>query len=291
MKKIITLFAILIATKSFAQTDSFEVKETKIAKAYNFLTMAKKEESRVWKINVLPFLVPQEFLDQRYVEYSNNSWSSSKRIISYNNILNSRPIIISFEKRLTPSFSICIESNFKITSYNTYEMHEHYELFDSIGKQFLRTTLSNPQYNNVTEINGILTGELRYYYKMKRRMHKHHLANNFSADYFSFKASRNIMSTSNNYYLAYNPLISLSSIIEDNTQRSFFDNNNICIVYGLQRRFLKYCFLDFQFGLKYKYSHFTNGDPFLFSNTLIPVNSSKINRFIPTANLRFGVAF
>lgn len=267
MKKFFLLFvSTFICLTSIAQTavDSFEVKENKMIKTYNFLTMARTEELSVWKFKALPFN-----LDKIQITYLGT------------------PIVIAYERKLSPNFSFQIESKCNLfdVGENT-DTIKYYNAIDSTKIEYYPMGYSS---SKKLIFNWSMAAEVRYYYNMKRKMHKKHHSNNFSANYLALKISKNVLQTGIDFYeMRYqmeNPLADLN-------KHPFYDNN-ISMYYGIQRRFLKVFFFDIQLGGAYRYG----SDVPYWKNYIVsanaPVRTEKINapRFVAVTNFRLGFAF
>ena len=259
MKKLITLLLLIASSNLFAQTDSFEVKETKLVKAYNFLTMAKKEERKVWKVDAFPFLMSNLNMLWNKYEFFNSS--------------------LRYEQKISPALSLNIEG---VVDMSKQKIH----ITESSGSLTVF---------DITEYNNKLSLELKWYYNLLKRMHRHHTANNFSASYISVKASRQIYYSSNYIWAPYQSID--NAIYPENSNNPFFadfkkgtfNNNNLTLYHGFQRRFLKIAYFDIQTGVIYKYS-----SPYITANykyTYSPFSSDKLSRILPFLNIKLGFAF
>jgi hypothetical protein len=144
-------------------------------------------------------------------------------------------------------------------------------------------------YDNQYIFSSSLAVEFRYYYNMKRRMHKKHLANNFSASYVAIRGNKNVLCTGIDFY---NMRYDMESPFYDKNKHPFYDNN-ISLYYGIQRRFLKYFFCDIQGGASYRYG---STKPFwnyyyINSNNKIGKEVNLPPRIVGMFNLRVGFAF
>ncbi len=259
MKKLITLLLLIASSNLFAQTDSFEVKETKLVKAYNFLTMAKKEERKVWKVDAFPSILVN-LRGSRQSYYFQTS--------------------ISFEKKVTPKFSYCIQGGIDIYQSSIF----------STSNGSNTTYEYNPTYFNIP-----LSLELKYYYNIGKRMHKHHSANNFSASYFALRYSRmmyysTVYSTQSGGWENEDekPVYSNSPYFTE-FHRGPFNCNYVSIYHGFQRRFLKVGYFDLQTGFMYRYTNSYNRNS---TYVLYKPNSlEKLSRILPSLNIKLGFAF
>jgi hypothetical protein len=267
MKKKFTLFASLFfCLPLYAQSpiDSFEVKENKIMKTYNFLTMARKEELSVWKFKALPI-----------------NFNLGK--ITY----LGTPIVISYEHKLSPNFSFQVESKFNFFPLACAVDTIYYtNALDSNNIKYYPEGYSS--YMKLI-FNCSLAAEMRYYYNMKRKMHKKHHSNNFSANYFAIKASKNVMQTGIDFYeMRYD----MENTFADLNKHPFYDNN-ISLYYGIQRRFLKIFFFDIQLGGAYRYGkdvpYWTNYT--VKSSTAVESQKIYAPRWVAVTNFRIGFAF
>jgi hypothetical protein len=263
-------FLLLIATFYFIQAkaqmaiDSFEVKENKMMKTYNFLTMARTEELSVWKFKALPFN-----LDKAQITYLGT------------------PIIVAYERKLSPNFSFQIESKF-----NLFDVGENTDTIiytNAIDTAKIEYYPMGYSSSKKLIFNWSVAAEMRYYYNMKRKMHKKHHSNNFSANYFALKVSKNVMQTGIDFYQM---RFDMENPLADLNKHPFYDDN-ISLYYGIQRRFLKIFFFDVQLGGAYRYS---NNNAYWVYYTVkpnSPVTSEKISapRFVAVTNFRIGFAF
>lgn len=249
-----------------AQTaiDSFEVKENKMIKTYNFLTMARTEELSVWKFKALPFN-----LDKAQITYLGT------------------PIIVAYEHKLSPNFSFQVESKF-----NLFDVGENVDTIPYINATDTNHIETYPMgYSSSKKLlfNWSLAAEMRYYYNMKRKMHKKHHSNNFSANYFALKISKNVMQTGIDFY---NMRYDMENTLADLNKHPFYDDN-ISLYYGIQRRFLKIFFFDVQLGAAYRYSnnnaYWTNYN--VQPNTAVVSEKISAPRFVGVTNFRIGFAF
>nr|HPI53933.1 hypothetical protein [Chitinophagaceae bacterium] len=227
------LLFIFILTK--AQTDSFEVNQTKFMKTYNFITMANKVETSILKLKVIPLCL--------------NGWSN-KIDISYENV----PIIISYEHKLFPFLSYQIESKNIFFAQRDYygnsilNINKHYEKeeADSIGIYYGEWGTS---VHKKMIFNSSIAAELRYYYNARRKMHRKHGQNNFSGNYLALRGSKNVVQTGYDYH---DMVFKHDNPFPDHNTHPFYDNN-ISLYYGAQRRFLKYFYIDMHAGIAYRY--------------------------------------
>ena len=131
--------------------------------------------------------------------------------------------------------------------------------------------------------------ESRYYYNMKKRMHRKHLANNFSADYLAMRINKNVLCTGTDFY---NIRFDKENPFYDRNKHPFYDNN-ISLFYGIQRRFLKNFFFDIQGGLSYRYS--VNKPSWNFyvvdNNQQLQKITTVPPRWVGMINARLGFAF
>lgn len=228
MKAILLIISMAMMTLIVhAQVDSFNVNESKWKKTYNYLTMAKKAEKSIWKLKILPLQ-----LSDLHSDY-----------ITYENV----PIIFAYEHKITPSLSYQIESKNMF-----YKVGETRTQIPYIG--YGDSNHTNWFYQGVSSskqliFNSSMSAELRYYYFMKRRMHRRHASNNFSADYVALKATKNVVQTGVDYFDA---LYNMENPFPDRNSLPFYDNT-ISVYYGIQRRFLKYFFADIHGGVAYRY--------------------------------------
>jgi hypothetical protein len=265
-KKILFFFSALSFLQMQAQTaiDSFEVKENKMMKTYNFLTMARIEELSVWKFKALPFN-----LDKKQITYLGT------------------PIIIAYERKLSPNFSFQIESKFNLFDVGeNVDTLQYYNGIDTNRIEYYPVGYSSSK--NLI-FNWSLAAEMRYYYNMKRKMHKKHHSNNFSANYFALKVSKNVVQTGIDFYeMRYD----MENPLADLNKHPFYDNN-ISLYYGIQRRFLKIFFFDVQLGGAYRYSKNTAYWTHYTVKSSTDVRSDKISapRFVAVTNFRIGLAF
>lgn len=250
--------------KAQTAVDSFEVKENKMIKTYNYLTMARTQELSVWKFKALPFN-----LDKAEITYLGT------------------PIIISYERKLSPNFSFQVENKF-----NIFDVGEHVDtiLFtnalDTNNIEYFPMGYSS---SKKLIFNWSLAAEMRYYYNMKRKMHKKHHSNNFSANYFALKVSKNVMQTGIDFYeMRYD----MENPLADLNKHPFYDNN-ISLYYGIQRRFLKIFFFDVQLGGAYRYSSNIAYWNYYSAVPNEPVTSQKFSapKFVAVTNFRLGFAF
>lgn len=267
MKKKIALFiATCLSLHLYAQNpvDSFEVKENKIVKTYNFLTMARKEELSVWKFKALPFN-----LDKAQITYLGT------------------PIIVCYERKLSPNFSFQVESKFNLFDVGTFTDTIIYT--NAINASHIEYYPMGYSSSKNLIFNWSLAAEMRYYYNMKRKIHKKHHSNNFSANYFALKLSKNVMQTGIDFYqMRYD----MENPLADLNKHPYYDDN-ISLYYGIQRRFLKIFFFDVQLGGAYRYGK----DVPYWTNYVVksnaPVESYKISapKFVAVTNFRIGFAF
>ncbi len=282
MKKYIVCLCLMLHVGLLqAQTDSFEVKQKKFMKTYNFITMANKEETSILKLKVIPLLL---------------NGVSNKVAITYDGV----PIIISYERKIFPFLSYQIESknilysekdyydNSVMDFFTTYEKNQH----DSLG------TFYGPYARSAHKkmiFNSSIAAELRYYYNARRHMHRRHTKNNFSGNYIAFRASRNVLQTGYDYWdirrKEENPF-------SDHNTHPFYDNN-LSLFYGAQRRFLKYFYIDMHVGVSYRYGAEKNkpqewrsfepggGIETVYYSTKM----DNIARWVPSVSLRFGFAY
>ena len=254
----LTLCLLFVFTfKLLAQTDSFEVKENKFMRTYNYLTMAKKEETSVWKLKVLPI----------------NFENLPRDPFSYEGM----PIIVSYERKITPRFSWQVEM--KAIYYEAKNFYNGYPSRD----------LNYQTDDNKTMIlNTAVAAEFRYYYNMKARMHRKHLSNNFSANYIATRVSTNVLQTGT---LLQDMLYQYEDPLSDLAKGKYFDNH-VDVYYGIQRRFLGCFFFDAHFGVMCRYSE----QPFQV-NTYSDNNGGTFKRIeraprlMPLLNFRWGLAF
>lgn len=265
-KKFVLFISSILSLHLYAQNpvDSFEVKENKIMKTYNFLTMARKEELSVWKFKALPFN-----LDKAQITYLGT------------------PIVIAYERKINPNFSFQIESKFNL--FDVGETQETITYTNATDTNHIEVYPMGYSSNKKLIFNWSLAAEIRYYYNMKRKMHKKHHSNNFSANYFAIKASKNVMQTGVDFYeMRYD----MENSFSDLNKHPFYDNS-ISIYYGIQRRFLKIFFFDIQLGGAYRYSNNNANWTYYNIQPNMPVES-QVNyapRWVAVTNFRIGFAF
>lgn len=238
----------------------------KLSKSYNFLTMAHRDDTSLWKLNILPISV------------------LGKHGLSY----NGTPLFLAYEKKIRPDLSYQLElQTIFLTTSNSKRV-----LTDTFVNTDSSITYQTIQYNATNlMINITVGGQLRYYYNMNRRMHRHHTGNNFSANYVALRFRRNLLHTSDD-----------PKLIDKQFEGDFGDHyfhpfycNTVTAFYGIQRRLFKYFYFDAGLGISYRYAK-QSLRPVRTYNTytnsiLRFTEQEKAPRFLPVVEFKFGFAF
>lgn len=123
--------------------------------------------------------------------------------------------------------------------------------------------------------NGLLTLQVepRYYLGMNRRMFFKQSKNNFSANYVSLALSTRLLELNRGFSAT------------DNARYLYSDNFGVAPLFGIQRRILKWIFLDFNIGMRLSF-----GDPVRTRLFFPKDNRSKVWQVLPHTTLRLGFA-
>lgn len=263
---ILFLYSIILNVTVFAQDDSLFVEQNKLMKAYNFVTMANQTETSIWKLKVLPIT------------------TAKSSIFTYDGC----PIILSYEKKIKSNLSFQVETKAILRSTDGVIQTQ----WDTVLNSNQTYTYIGKEYRSSrTLFNAALAAELRYYYNLNRKMHRKHGANNFSANYLALRLSRNVLQTGTDASLVYDQQ---EAVITDQSMHPFYDNH-VAILYGAQRRFLKYFYADAQIGNVFRYGGENSRPQFHFKTMNVQgVTTTEIEkapRFNLVANFRIGLAF
>ncbi len=154
--------------------------------------------------------------------------------LTFNNLLT-QPFG-AIEYKLSPSFSVQLEGRFRQSIY---------------------TPVSDPASNligqNNIEMKGIslqLTGEIRWYHNMARRIKEGKAANNFSGNYISLRYGT-LFKNANRKLSIQGNLRSQNGTYQTDFLYSV-PNNEINIAYGIQRRFFRFGLIDMSINLSHK---------------------------------------
>ena len=207
---------------------------------------------------------------------------------------------LCLEKKITPALSVqfglfpTIAPAFNINQPTGYLIGSDTDMLVMQGRGYLLNT----------KLKLATTGEVRWYYDLKKRIAAGESVNNFSANYFSLRFN-NVNESDNSRLFSTTSLTSYDGKKWETNYDFRQLQNQITLQYGIQRRFLKFGLIDFSVGLSRTsfrgYNQnvvFKDGD-----NSVKPFNSSQ-NDFIatwtttnPDANwqlgtsLRLGLAF
>ncbi|MEO1217040.1 MAG: hypothetical protein AAFY45_26175 [Bacteroidota bacterium] len=160
-------------------------------------------------------------------------------------------IQFAYEHKLKPSWSL-----------NTELSANYFFAYREFGKSNLKLR------------DGILslTLEPRFYLGMQRRMFFKQSKNNFSSNYVSLAFSTRLIELNRGFSAT------------DNSRYLYSDNFGIAPLFGVQRRILKWIFVDFNLGIRVSY-----GDP-LRTRLFFPKDSGKVWQIAPHTTLKLGLA-
>ena len=210
------------------------------------------------------------------------------------------PFWLRFEKKITPALSVQFGVSPTIAPvYNNNQLGGYL-----VGKSVMLTPIIGSGIGLNSKLKLATTGEVRWYYDLKKRIAAGESVNNFSANYFSLRYNNvhgvdDVRLFPNNFLVSYDGK-------QWKTNYDFSQiQNQITLQYGIQRRFLRFGLIDFSVGLSRTSSQsynrkvvFKDGD-----NSIKPPNTFKYD-FTSTwtannpdvnwqlgTNLRLGLAF
>ena len=154
------------------------------------------------------------------------------------------PFWLCLEKKITPSFSV----QFGLFPTNVYAYESNIPTGYSIGSgvELFATRRGGISLGNRTKL--ATTGEVRWYYDLKKRIAAGESVNNFSANYFSLRFN-NLLGTGNVGSFNTTYLMSYDNKKWETNYNYQQLQNQITLQYGIQRRFLKFGLIDFSVGL------------------------------------------
>jgi hypothetical protein len=143
----------------------------------------------------------------------------------------------AIEHKLSPSFSIQLEGRFQQNIYSPIFNPD----FDALGQKY-------------TEAKGLslqLTGEIRWYYAMAKRIKEGKSANNFSGNYFSLRYGELLANQNRQLTIPNGFLMSQNGAYLTNYLYAT-PKNEFNLAYGIQRRFFRFGLIDMSINLSHK---------------------------------------
>ncbi|TAF80585.1 MAG: hypothetical protein EAZ50_08535, partial [Runella slithyformis] len=218
-----TIGGILTATTTAsAQTDSLRysqesgtLKEQRFIDRYDYVFMTK--EPTKWMLKA----------------YGTDIGAST--FSSWRNLLSAP--FGAIEHKLSPSFSVQLEGQFIDNAYHPLSSATNDFSFGSVKTRGLSVRL---------------TGEVRWYYDMAKRMKAGKSANNFSGNYFSVRYGQQL----NDQNLEIDTQSGLSVRRNEKTYQTeyLYDvvRQQVSLTYGLQRRFFRFGLVDMSINFNYR---------------------------------------
>ena len=214
---------------------------------------------------------------------------------------NFSPIWLRFEKKITPSFSV--QFGAFPTIVPTYDIGQQggYLIGDGVN---VPSAALGSSLGAQLRVRLAVTGEVRWYYDLKKRIAEGKSMNNFSANYFSVRFNDFLGNDNSRFYPA-SRLISY----DGKTWQTDYDfrqlKNQIALRYGIQRRFLKSGLIDFGVALsRTSFAGFNQKIAFKDGDNTVKPFGSRQNEYTTTwtetnppaewflqTSLSLGVAF